>query len=169
VRRDEVLTFLQAHQPLPPRLDERLHGSLLDVYEYVKRSTDVALLPLLLGIFGEGDAGGVYFAIVTAVSAYPREELVAAAVCALASERASVRYWVAHVAAECLDARFVPSLSKLLSDADAEVRYISVIALEAIASNDAKRVLQEALVRESEPELRDLMRDALDTTRWGDE
>jgi HEAT repeat protein len=72
-----------------------------------------------------------------------------------------VRYWTAQIAA-CFPApELVPELEKLLDEDDFDLRYATVTALEQIDDRRVSSILQRTLERETNEEMRDLLRDAL--------
>jgi HEAT repeat protein len=161
--RDEAMEFLRSHQPLPEFLNEEQQRGLLETVEYLSEHPEPAALPLLLNIFGEGDAGGVYQTFDEVLGSYPQEDVVRQLAVALASDRRPVRYWAAQFAADFPDETLVEPLGTLAREGDFDMRYAAITALEQIASPAAAGILKNALRSERDPEIRALIEDALNS------
>lgn len=165
--KDRALSFLQEHQPLPEELDEHLHEELLQVWEFLRdhlgQEPDPVFVPLLLNVFGGGDAGGIYQRFEDLLEQYPHAEVVPHIARQLQFGRPAARYWAARFASGFPDARFVESLGQLLQETDTDLRAAAATALGQIHSRSAKVVLQRALSEEADPEVRELIASALAT------
>lgn len=165
--KDSALAFLKKHQPLPAELDEHLHDGLLQVWEFLRgylcEDPDPVFVPLLLNVFGGGDAGGIYQRFEDLLEQYPREELVPHIAKQLECGRPAARYWAARFASGFPDERFVESLGRLFQEADSDLRAAAATALGQIHSRAAKAVLLKVLSEEVDPEVRDLIASALST------
>lgn len=160
--RDEALSFLKRHQPLPDvSFDETLHAELREAWTFFKASPDREALPLLLNVFGDGDAGGIYQRFDDLLVGCEKEDVVRELRAALSSPHRSVRYWNAQLAAGFPDERLTAPLAALLAEDDLDLRYAAITALEQIASPAAIIRLKEALLAETDEELRALLRDVL--------
>lgn len=160
---DEATAFLRQHQPLPDvSFDEKLHTDLRDTYQFLKANPpDRQVLPLLVNVFGDGSAGGIYQVFDDLLAKYDKEDVVRELTKALASKHRSVRYWNAQMSASFPDERLTQPLADLLREDDFDMRYAAITALEQIGSTAAKRALTEALHRETDQELRALLQDVL--------
>jgi HEAT repeat protein len=137
---------------------------LRDTVEYLLDHHEPDVLPLLLNVFGDGDAGGIYLDIGSLLEGYPREEVVTQLAKQLTTDRRPLRYWAAQFAANFPDERLVIPLGKVLREDDDDMRSAAIIALEQIGSTEARNLLQRALARETNPELRRFIREALDAS-----
>jgi hypothetical protein len=162
--RDEAMSFLRQHQPLPDvSFDETLHTALRDTYRFFRASPpDREALSLLLNVFGPGTAGGIYQVFDDLLVKYDKEDVVPELQKALASTHRSVRYWNAQLSASFPDERLTGPLAGLLREGDFDMRYAAITALENIRSPVAMRALAEALQRETDDELRALLQDVLE-------
>lgn len=141
--------------------DQELHTGLLDTYNFFKANPDREALPLLLNVFGDGSAGGIYQVFDDLLACYDEEEVVRELEKALSSKHRSVRYWNADMSAGYPDERLTQPLAKLLEEDDFDMRYAAITALERIGTPAAKKKLTEALHRETDGELRALLEDVL--------
>ena len=163
MNREQALSFLRDHQPMPgdADVDRDLVEKYAEVRRYFLRSPDRACIPLFLSSFGEGSCFGVYQLVEDVIRQFPGEEVVPHLLVALSSAHRSVRYWTAQIAA-CFPApELVPELEKLLDEDDFDLRYATVTALEQIDDRRVSSILQRTLERETNEEMRDLLRDAL--------
>jgi HEAT repeat protein len=159
--RDEAMAFLRSHQPLPEFLDEEQHRGLLETQEYLSEHPEPSALPLILNLFGEGNAGGIYQMFDEVLENYPPEDVVPQLVTALASDRRPVRYWAAQFAADFPDEALIEPLGRELRDGDFDMRYAVITALAQMRFPAAVQILKDALRREREPEIRAVIEDAL--------
>jgi HEAT repeats len=163
--RDEAISFLKQHQPLPDvSFDQKLLTGLHGTYQFfLGAGADREALPLLVNVFGDGSAGGIYQVFDDLLRKYDKEDVVRELQKALSSKHRSVRYWNAQMAAHFPDERLTQPLADLLREDDYDMRYAAITALEQIGSPAAKRELKEALLRETDAELRALIEDVLKT------
>ena len=107
--RNEAISFLQAHQPMPP--DELLTQELIDEYDSVvkffKEYPEKEAIPLLLRSFGEWDCYGVYEMVKFALFKCVVEDVVLSLKVVLEdySVPESVRYWATLLAGDFPDSR----------------------------------------------------------------
>jgi HEAT repeat protein len=162
--RDEAISFLRQHQPLPDvSFDQELHTALHETFKFFKDNPDPdrEALPLLVNVFGDGSAGGIYQVFDDLLAKYDKEDVVRELRKALSSKHRSVRCWNAQMAARFPDERLTQPLADLLKEDEFDMRYGAITALEQIGSPAAKRELKEALLRETDVELRALLEDVL--------
>src|SRR5215813_4684883 len=115
--RDEAISFLKQHQPLPDvSFDQKLHTALHDTFKFFKYNSgpDPEALPLLVNVFGEGSAGGIYQVFDDLLAKYDKEDVVQELRKALSSKHRSVRYWNAEMAVRFPDERLTQPLADLL-------------------------------------------------------
>lgn len=156
--RDEALEFLRKHQPLPD--DDALEGELIGRFDEVRKYFAVHLepdaVPLLLNSFGSGSGFGVYQLVEDTVAKAPSDVVVSHLAKALASPHRGVRYWNAQLAARFPHTRLLAPLNELLRDADSDIRYAAVTAVEQIDDTAAANLLRRALDEEADAEVRAL-------------
>lgn len=161
--REEAIAFLQEHQPLPP--DECLDQATIDQYDLVRKHfldhPDEACIPLFLNSFGEGDGLGVYPVIGQVLRLFAPSEVVPHLVRGLVGGQRSVQLWNAEYAADFPDSRLVEPLEQLLANGDYDVKYASIVALEQIHDSRIRTILERALEREEEDDLRELLASVL--------
>src|SRR5262245_42239008 len=162
--RDEAISFLRQHQPLPDvSFDQKLLTGLHDTFQFFKANPDREALPLLVNVFGDGSASGIYQLFDELLSKYDMEDVVREVRKALSSKHRSVRYWNAQMSADFADERLTQPLADLLRADDFDMRYAAITALEQIGSPAARRELKAALLRETDAELRALIEGVLKT------
>lgn len=161
---EDGLAFLAAHQPLPP--DSELTNTVIDQYgdvlKHFRRHPDARCIPLLLNSFGAGSGLGVYQIVEDTVRAHEVRDVLPHLVTALANPAGSVQYWAAQIAEYYPSTQLVAPLSALLSHRSSDVRSAAAAALEGIDDPRVRVVLQDALQRESEPDIIEQLRSALD-------
>ena len=160
---DEALRFLERHQPMPP--DFLLTEELITVYDEVRKlflvNPDRRCIPLLLQSFGDGSGFGVYQLVDGVIRVFPPEIVIPDLIKALRSSNYGVRYWCAEIAADFPDDALIPELARALSDPDRDLRSAALLALEQIRGPEVENVLRDALIHETDEELRPAMRAAL--------
>jgi hypothetical protein len=162
VNGDAAMAFLRGHQPLPETLDDNLHRGLLETWEYLRDHPEPGALPLLLTMFGAGDAGGIYQRFDDVLAGYPPDDVVAELARQLAADRRPARYWSVLFAAGFPDERLVAPLGEVLREDDGDLRSAAVTVLERIGTPAAIAMLREALGRERDRELGMFIQDSLD-------
>lgn len=161
MNKSDAIAFLEKHQPLPDVLDEHLHRELHATWHYFRQNPDPAAVPLLLQVFGDGDAGGIYQRFEDLLDMYPTEEVVPHLVAQLSSIRRSIRYWSAQFAARFPDERLVKPLTQILENDDSDLRAAAATALGKIGSSSSKQALKEAFLVEADAEVKELISCAL--------
>jgi hypothetical protein len=156
---DDALQFLRAHQPMPS--DAQLSEEDVEQYDAVRRHflahPSPECVPLLLNSFGEGDGLGVYPLVEDVLRKLPKNAVVPHLRAALGSVHRSVRYWCAQIAAVCPDSFLIQPLTLLLDDSDPDIRCAAITALVQIEDGTIVPLLQSALDRESDPEVRQML------------
>jgi len=148
----EALAFLRAHQPMPP--DDALEESLIEQFDTVRRyfivHPDAACIPLLLGAFGDGMGFGVYQVCDDVLRPFSREQIAPHLAVALASTRASTRWWAAHWAMEFPHPSLFSAIRRLLlarAAEDEDARGFLIAALESLSNEyklpDARELLRK--------------------------
>jgi hypothetical protein len=163
MRTDEALSFLRAHQPLPPTSE--ISNNLLDRFDEVRQffleRPDNRSIELFLNAFGKGDGHGVYQLVEDTIVAHDRDVVVSALQKSLRSRAGSVRYWSAQIAANYIEPALIEPLAQVLSDGNLDEQIAAVTALERIQTPEVAVVLAAALKRELKPPIRELIREAI--------
>jgi HEAT repeats len=163
MNRSEAIEFLRKHQPLPDdgKLTESLATTLDEVRMYLADNRTPEAIPLLLGVFGDGDGYGVYPLIEDTLVAHDARDVIPHLICALRSGSRAVRYWSAQIASRFPDDQLVAPLEDVLRSGDFDLRYAAVTALDSNPSPAARATLRSWLEHETEPELKDALDDIL--------
>lgn len=160
---EEALEFLRAHQPLPP--DRNLSQEVIDTYDEVRRhftaKPDRRALPLFLQSFGDGNGFGVYQLVEDVFAQAPPDEAADALAKGLSSQRSSVRYWSAQIAAATPSPALAEPLLALVADESSDVRFAAISALELLNPPDLKARLRPAYDAERDSEVRELLEELL--------
>jgi len=164
----DAICFLKAHQPLPP--DEDLPEAVIrqynEVREFFLQNPDEESIPLLLNSFGDGIGHGVYQLVDEVFRKYRKEVVLPHLLPALESEHRGVRWWCAQIAVDFPHPDLMAPLANLLEQLDDfDMRFAAVSALEEIEDPRATAVLREALDREPEEEIRELIEGILSQKR----
>lgn len=157
MNKDDALAFLALHQPLPS--DAELSEDVIKRYDEVRRffleHPDPDCVRPLLNSFGNGNGHGVYQLIENVIRKLPTRIVVAELIQSMRSEHRGVRYWSVQIAALFPVNTLLPELRERLREDDFDMKYAALTALEQIGA-EAKPVIAEFLVTESDPELRSL-------------
>ncbi len=164
MEKQAAISFLQANQPMPS--DALMPSDLIKTYDEVRRyfiaNPDTGCIDLFLRSFGEGDGFGVYQIVDEVLRQYPKSEVVPRLAMCLKSQKRSVRYWCAEMASEFPDPSLVEPLSDLLQEGDIDIHSAAVTALFTIPDAGVSSILQAAMRREADRELRERINDALE-------
>jgi HEAT repeat protein len=160
---NEALEFLRSHQPLPPTggISRDLLRQFDEVRKYFEAHPDDRSVPLLLNSFGYGDGHGVYQLVEDAIIRHPERIVIPALIKGLRNRSGSVRYWNAQIAANYRHPELIPPLAEVMQDGNLDERIASVTALEVIGTSEARKVLENSLKTDIEPEVRDAIQEAL--------
>lgn len=162
--KEAALDFLRTYQPMPP--DTQMPGELIETYNEVRRyfiaNPDKECIDLFLNSFGDGSGFGVYQLIDEVLRQYPKSEVVPRLARCLRSQRRSVRYWCAEMAASFPEPDLVEPLSNLIQEEDADMRSSALTALFTVADKRVSPVLQASIERETDLDLRQMISDALE-------
>ena len=167
MNKNEALSFLISHQPLPP--DREMTRETIETFDQARRfflqHPDTDCVRPFLNSFGEGDGLGIYSLIGDVLRKLPKEHVVVGLTEALKSTHRSVRYWSAQLAAEFPSLEFVPLLLALLKEDDYDLKYSALTAIEQSANNDAIPELMGFLNQEGDQELRSLATEIVESLR----
>jgi HEAT repeat protein len=160
---NDALDFLAAYQPMPASdvAPNELFRRLDEVRIFLLEHPDPRCVPLLLNVFGEGDAHGVYQRIPEVISLFSDDVVLPALKSALENLGGSVRFWCSQIAADRPHPTLEEPLISVLNEGKFDERYAAITALEAIGTGNAKAVLQARLQIEDEDELVDVIHDVL--------
>lgn len=152
---DSALEFLHNHQPLPAddQITEEQLLILDDVRKYFLKNYAPEAIPLLLNVFGDGNGFGVYQLMEDIFENVPKSTLVPCIAEGLRSKHRGVRYWNAEIASRYPAQDLIEPLSELLQDADVDIRTAASLALIASEQSQAKSIFRAHLIRETDPEL----------------
>ena len=161
--KDEALTFLRKHQPMPPTVS--MPESLAQTYESVRcfflLHPTKECIPLLLNSFGEGDCFGIYQLVGDVIRQFAPDDVLPHLVQALTSESSFLHYWNAQIATHFPSGALIAPLAGLLSDAEPDIRYAAITALEQIGSREVIAILESHKAKEADPEIRELIEEVL--------
>jgi len=162
--REEALYFLNKHQPLPDDgdMDEDVISKYDEVRKWFIQHPDPRCIPLFLNSFGNGSGNGVYQLVEDVMAKHDASDVILNLRVALSSNRSSIRYWTAQIAASFPDEAFVQPLSSLLDDASQDIRYVAITALEAIGGDRVRELLLDALEKENDQDICDLLQEVLE-------
>ena len=160
----QAFDFLKDNQPLPS--DELLTESIIAEYDEVRGffidKPDKESISLFLNSFGEGDGLGVYQLVEDVFSCFSIDDMLEPLSQALLSQHSSVRYWCTQICASFPDSRLIPSLRYVLNDERVDTREAAIIALDIIGSNQSITLLKEAFLKETDPEIKELIKDIIE-------
>jgi hypothetical protein len=166
---EEALDFLREHQPMPPEeeLSEELITRFDEARRALERDPDPRGLLLLLRSLGEGSGLGVYQLLDDTLRAYDREDVVRALSETLRSSLPSVRSWSMELALDYPDPRLVPHAVALLRSDERDARFFAAAYLVDHWSTDpdAREALRDAAVSEDDPDVRQVLLEAVDDDR----
>lgn len=159
----KCLSFLSAHQPLPPdgELTADVVNELDNVRKWLADHPIPGALPLLLRVFGDGDGLGVYPLIEDTLTRYPRDAVVAELAAVICDSPDTARYWALQFAGSFPDEKLIAPICDLLPTLEYDSRYAALTALEAIGSDDAVACISKWSQKETNLDLRKLISDIL--------
>lgn len=137
--RDEALTFLMKHQPMPA--DASLSQDLIDSYDEIRKhfeeSPDSNAIELFLRSFGDWNGLGVYQLVENVFYNCPRVDVVAALKKVLEDDciPESVRYWSTQIAAAFGDEDLRKGLNISLKSRSIDIREAAELAIEMLDTN----------------------------------
>ncbi len=165
MNKEEAIEFLRRHQPMPPdsELTEDLSTRYDEIREYCIAHPDREYIPLFLNSFGEGDGFGVYVLVDRVIRQFSAEEVIPHLIEALHSEHPSVREWCADIAIDFKSPELIDPLRELLQNPNEkqDTRCYAASDLGLIDDERATAVLEDALAKETDPEVWVEINDAL--------
>lgn len=136
MNRNEALSFLRAHQPMPD--DSDLTQDLIDKYDEVRKffinNPDNEAISLFLGSYGNGDGWGVYQVVEDVFYKcdpyYVTLEIKK--ILENPSVASNIRYWVTQVSAAFPDTKLKKGLEISLNSDNEDIREAAKISLDMI-------------------------------------
>jgi hypothetical protein len=147
--------------PSGPKLTPELIRHYDDVRKYFLQHPIPDCVPLFLNSFGEDGGLGVYQLVEDVLRLFNPVDVVPHLNISLRSTHVGVRYWSAQTAALFPVPELIEPLATLLQDPNADIRYTAVMALEQIKDNKILQILNQALIHESEQDVRELISEIL--------
>jgi hypothetical protein len=159
MNKEEALTFLGLHQPLPPdgQMTEDLISRYEEVRQYCLAHPTPECVPLFLNSFGEGSGFGIYQLVEDVITLFPEEDVVRHLQASLESPHYGVRYWGAQIAANFPNSALVSLLGALLANGNADERAAAATALGLIDDERVDAVLDRAAHSEIDEDVRQLL------------
>jgi len=136
MNKNEALSFLIAHQPMPD--DEDLTQELIDKYDEVRKyfiaHPEKQAIPLFLNSYGNGDGLGVYQVVEDLFYQFESEDVIPQIRNILedSSTSESVRYWVTQLAAAFPDDSLKKGLELSLKSNNDDIIEAAQLALDII-------------------------------------
>lgn len=134
MNRNEALSFLRDHQPMPD--DDDLTQELIDKYDEVRNffiaTPDKETISLFLNSYGNGDGWGVYQLVEDVFYKCHFDDVVLEIKKILENPSVadSVRYWVTQVSAAFSDAKLRKGLEISLNSENEDIRDAAQLSLD---------------------------------------
>lgn len=134
MNRNEALSFLRDHQPMPD--DDDLTQELIDKYDEVRNffiaTPDKEAISLFLNSYGNGDGWGVYQLVEDVFYKCHFDDVVLEIKKILENPSVadSVRYWVTQVSAAFSDAKLRKGLEISLNSENEDIRDAAQLSLD---------------------------------------
>ena len=155
----EAIEFLKHYQPLPD--DNELTKEIIDNYDEVRKffksNPDEICIPLFLNSFGYVSGFGVYQLIEDVIRLFDKDKIIPHIKKALSSQHKGIRYWNTQIAAIFPDKKLINELANGLNENDFDMKYAAITALEQIGGLETKTLLERALEKENDKELKELL------------
>ena len=161
---EQVLAFLRANQPMPNFPDPNRMQHYRDVVTYLHHHPDPACLPYLIHSFSAFADWKIYDRVQAVICCFRKSLVLPALIDGMKSPHFSVRFWSADTARFMPDEALIPHLEILLAESSPEIRMVAVAALETIDSPRVRYIVREALTREDDGDVVDVMRDLIGET-----
>lgn len=162
--KEDALQFLALNQPLPPTLE--MSEDIAEKYDCARKffleNPDSRCVEYFLNSFGEGDGHGIYQLVGDVLTKYDKSFVLPLLERALSGGVSSVKYWCAQIAEQYPCPQIAPALISLLSNSDSDIRTASVISLSDIEGEFVTEALNDALSRERDSDLIEILRDVLE-------
>jgi len=136
MNRNEALSFLRDHQPMPD--DDDLTQEVIDKYDEVRKfftaNPDKEVISLFLNSYGNGDGWGVYQLVEDVFYKCHRDDVVVEIkeILENPSIADSVRYWVTQVSAAFSDVKLKKGLAISLKSKNEDIRDAAQLSIDMI-------------------------------------
>lgn len=136
MNRNEALSFLRDHQPMPD--DDDLTQEVIDKYDEVRKfftaNPDKEVISLFLNSYGNGDGWGVYQLVEDVFYKCHRDDVVVEIkeILENPSIADSVRYWVTQVSAAFSDVKLKKGLEISLKSKNEDIRDAAQLSIDMI-------------------------------------
>jgi len=136
MNRNEALSFLRDHQPMPD--DDDLTQEVIDKYDEVRKfftaNPDKEVISLFLNSYGNGDGWGVYQLVEGVFYKCHRDDVVVEIkeILENPSIADSVRYWVTQVSAAFSDVKLKKGLAISLKSKNEDIRDAAQLSIDMI-------------------------------------
>ena len=159
--------WLRKHQRLPEDAPEQTFEELDEVRKYLTEHPDPRCLPLVLGVFDDHMALGVFQLFDDVLAKYSQDQLTPHLKEALQSGNRGTRWWAAHWAMQFVSPELAAPLEAILDKPDDDdAHYFAADALAQIYRLSPEPHILAALRaragRETDEELGDLLRESLE-------
>lgn len=136
MNRNEALSFLRDHQPMPD--DDDLTQEVIDKYDEVRKfftaNPDKEVISLFLNSYGNGDGWGVYQLVEDVFYKCHRDDVVVEIkeILENPSIADSVRYWVTQVSSAFSDVKLKKGLAISLKSKNEDIRDAAQLSIDMI-------------------------------------
>ena len=143
----------------PRELSKEAQDQWIEAISYFGANIEKKAIPMLIKTFGEGDFMEIYLCIQVTLQNYHINDVLPHLIKGLSSRDLGVRCWSADTIRYFPRMDAIPALTCLLHDKDPIARYEAAVALECISHRSIGLVAAEALMRETDEHVRDVLRD----------
>lgn len=136
MNRDEALSFLRDHQPMPD--DDELTQEVIDKYDEARKlltaDPDKEVISLFLNSYGNGDGWGIYQLVEDVLYKCHRDDVIVEIkeILENPSIADSVRYWVTQVSAAFSDVKLKKGLEISLKSKNEDIRDAAQLSIDMI-------------------------------------
>lgn len=136
MNRNEALSFLRNHQPMPD--DDELTQEVIDKYDEARKlltaDPDKEVISLLLNSYGNGDGRGIYQLVEDVLYKCHRDDVIVEIkeILENPSIADSVRYWVTQVSAAFSDVKLRKGLEISLKSKNEDIRDAAQLSIYMI-------------------------------------
>lgn len=136
MNRNEALSFLRNHQPMPD--DDELTQEVIDKYDEARKlltaDPDKEAISLLLNSYGNGDGRGIYQLVEDVLYKCHRDDVIVEIkeILENPSIADSVRYWVTQVSAAFSDVKLKKGLEISLKSKNEDIRDAAQLSIDMI-------------------------------------
>ena len=128
---------------------------------YFRHHKNPKAIPLLIKTFGEENYTEIYLCIQVTLQHYRSAEVLPHLLRGISSKNVAIRCWCADTIRFFPKPDAIPDLTILLQDKDPLARYEAAVALECIPHRTVGMVAADALMRETDEHVRNVLRDLI--------